>query len=90
MPILSAIRMTAYVIYQVKNAVSGCGLGTDIIILRRNQLLDRVNPDIIRKWEAAFRYYPSLERNIFNNFQLLYSCAANTKVSKNQTRHGIS
>jgi hypothetical protein len=28
--------------------------------------LDRVNPDVIRNWEAAFRYYPSLERNVFS------------------------
>jgi hypothetical protein len=65
-PAMSATRLAAYVIYQVKNSVNGCGLGTDIIVLRRDQLLGRVNPDLIRKWEAAFRFYPSLERNMFN------------------------
>jgi 20S proteasome alpha/beta subunit len=67
MPVSCAIRLAAYVIYQVKNSVRDCGLGTDIIVLKRGKLLDRVNPDLIRKWEAAFRYYPSLERNVFSH-----------------------
>jgi 20S proteasome alpha/beta subunit len=66
MPVSRAIRLAAYVVYQVKNSVSGCGLGTDIIGLKRDEVLARVNPDLIRRWEAAFRYYPSLERNIFS------------------------
>jgi hypothetical protein len=34
--------------------------------MKRNELLPRVNPELIRRWEGAFRYYPSLERNVFS------------------------
>jgi 20S proteasome alpha/beta subunit len=61
-----AVRIAAYVIYQVKNRVSGCGLGTDIVVLKPDKVLARVEPEIIRKWEDAFRYYASLERNVFS------------------------
>jgi len=65
MPASAAIVLAAYVIYQIKNSVPGCGLGTDILMLNGKDLLGRVNPALIRRWEGAFRYYPSLERNIF-------------------------
>jgi 20S proteasome alpha/beta subunit len=65
MPVVAAVKLAAYVIYQVKNSVSGCGLGTDIIMLHPKQLFGRINPAAIRHWEEAFRYFPSLERNIF-------------------------
>lgn len=65
MPVRAAIILAAYVIYQVKNSVTGCGLGTDIIMLNGRDLFGRVNPALIRRWEDAFRYFPSLERNIF-------------------------
>ena len=65
MPSASAVRLAAYVVYKVKNFVSGCGLGTDVVVLRPNKLFARVPSEVIRKWEDAFRYYPSLERNVF-------------------------
>lgn len=65
MPVIAAVKLAAYVIYQVKNSVSGCGLGTDIIILHPQQLIGRINPEAIRHWEESFRYFPSLERHIF-------------------------
>jgi hypothetical protein len=65
MPAMAAIKLAAYVIYQVKNSVTGCGLGTDIFVLNGNTLFGRVNPALIRRWEEAFRYFPSLERNVF-------------------------
>jgi 20S proteasome alpha/beta subunit len=34
-PLLYAIKLAAYVIYKTKISVSNCGLGTDIVILRR-------------------------------------------------------
>jgi 20S proteasome alpha/beta subunit len=64
-PAACAIKLAAYVIYQVKSSVSGCGMGTDITMMTGKELFGRVNPAIIRKWEEAFRYYPSLERGVF-------------------------
>ena len=65
-PIQFAVKLAAYVIYQVKASVGGCGLGTDIAIVRPEGLLESVSARVIRKWEDVFRYYPALERNIFH------------------------
>jgi 20S proteasome alpha/beta subunit len=65
-PTTAAAKLAAYVIYQVKNSVSGCGLGTDIFMLTGKTLVGRVNPKLIRKWEEVFHLYPVLERNVFN------------------------
>jgi 20S proteasome alpha/beta subunit len=65
-PIVSAVKLAAYIIYQVKNSVGGCGLGTDIIPLRSNRILESVPREVVRKWEDTFRFFPSLERNIFH------------------------
>lgn len=65
MPVIAAVKLAAYAIFQVKNSVSGCGLGTDILMFNGKDLFGKVNPVLIRRWEEAFRYFPSLERNIF-------------------------
>lgn len=66
MPVIYAVKLAAYVIFQVKGSVGGgCGLGTDIIMLRGKDLIPRVNPELIRRWEGMFRLYPSLERAVF-------------------------
>jgi len=68
MPVMAAIKLAAYVVYQVKNTVSGVGLGTNIFVLSMstNSLFGKVNPAIIRRWEEVFMCYPALERNIFS------------------------
>jgi 20S proteasome alpha/beta subunit len=65
-PVVYTARLAAYVIYQVKNSVGGCGMGTDILILRPNRIFERISPEAIRKWEDIFRQYRALERNIFH------------------------
>ena len=66
-PVIAASKLAAYVIYQVKNSVIGCGLGTDIFMLNGKDLFGRINPALIRRWEDAFRFFPSLERNVFGH-----------------------
>lgn len=66
MPAISAIRLASYVVYQVKSSVSGCGFSTDVVMLRGKNVIEKVNPELIRRWEGVFRYFPSLERNIFS------------------------
>lgn len=63
-PVRYAIKLAAYVIHQVKMSVKDCGLGTDIVIVRRS-LLESVSAGIIREWENIFRYYANMERNAF-------------------------
>jgi len=66
MPTIAAAKLAAYVIYQVKNSVTGCGLGTDIVVMNGRPFLPRVPSNVIRKWEDSFRYFPILERTIFS------------------------
>ena len=64
-PIAYAIKLAAYVVYQAKASVGSCGLGTDIMILKRG-MFQVVSPAVIRQWEDVFRTYPKLERNLFH------------------------
>jgi 20S proteasome alpha/beta subunit len=66
-PCKYAIKLAAYVIYQVKASVKDCGLGTDIVIVRRpvGFSLESVPAPVVREWEGIFRSYASLERNAF-------------------------
>ncbi|MGA2903246.1 MAG: hypothetical protein ABSD98_05425 [Candidatus Korobacteraceae bacterium] len=66
LPIRHAVKLAAYVIYQVKASVGSCGLGTDIAIVRRDRILEAATPGTVRKWEDAFRYYQTVERNVFH------------------------
>jgi 20S proteasome alpha/beta subunit len=67
LPLRHAVKVAAYVIYQVKTSVGGCGLGTDIAIVKPDRPIpETVAPATIRKWEDAFRYLQTLERNVFH------------------------
>jgi len=66
LPVRHAVKLAAYVIYQCKGTVTGCGLGTDIAIIRPDRVLESAAPATIRKWEDAFRYLQTLERNAFH------------------------
>jgi 20S proteasome alpha/beta subunit len=65
MPAEQAAKLAAYVVYQVKQSVASCGLGTDVLIINGRDLFGHVNREVIRRWEDAFRFFPSLERDIF-------------------------
>jgi 20S proteasome alpha/beta subunit len=56
-------KLAAYILFQVKSSVGGCGYGTDIIVLKPNRFFEIVNPKVIRKWEDSFKEYRNLERN---------------------------
>jgi 20S proteasome alpha/beta subunit len=65
-PVAYGAKLAAYVIFHVKNSVPGCGHGTDIMILGRKAMPERVLPAGVRKWEEIFRTtYRTLDRNLF-------------------------
>ena len=58
--------LAAYVIYQVKSSVEGCGLKTEIrFLLPDNFRPMPVSFELIEKWESLFRRYDRLGRHIF-------------------------
>ncbi len=63
-PVRYAVKLAAYVVYRVKTSVKDCGLGTDIVIVRRS-LFEGVSSGVVREWENIFRSYAALERNAF-------------------------
>jgi len=65
-PAKYAAMLAAYVVYQTKVSVKDCGLGTDIIILRRDGVYESISSVIVRQWEDVFRYYVNMERNAFH------------------------
>jgi hypothetical protein len=56
--------LAAYVIWQVKSSVDGCGLNTEIRIIHQDRPVF-VAADKILAWESLFRRYEKLEREIF-------------------------
>jgi len=60
-PVLMAINLAAYVMYEVKNSVEYCGLGTDMFYTV-NDVPFPVPPDEIRAMENAFRGFRASER----------------------------
>jgi hypothetical protein len=46
--------------------VKDCGLGTDIVVVRRNGFLEGVSAGVVREMENIFRYYANFERNTFH------------------------
>ncbi|MGB7553903.1 MAG: hypothetical protein WBM04_05995 [Candidatus Korobacteraceae bacterium] len=63
-PTLYAAKLATYVIYQVKRTVGGCGLGTDVLVIK-NTFPSYVSDGVVRHWEEIFRSYTALERNCF-------------------------
>ena len=64
-PVRYAIKLAAYVIYQVKASVKDCGFETDIAIVRQRSILEGVSSGAVRNWESVFRSYSRMERNAF-------------------------
>ena len=56
--------LSAYVIWEVKSSVDGCGLNTEIRIIHRERPVF-VPSERILAWEGLFRRYKRLEREIF-------------------------
>jgi len=63
-PAFYAAKLAAYVIYQVNRSVGGCGLGTDILMIRYG-IPQYISDGVVREWENVFRSYAMLERNSF-------------------------
>jgi hypothetical protein len=64
-PTLDSLAVLAsYVIWQVKSSVDGCGLNTEIRIIHQEKPVF-VSSERILAWEALFRRYERLEREIF-------------------------
>jgi hypothetical protein len=56
--------LAAYVIWEVKSSVDGCGLNTEIRIIHRERPV-LVSSERILAWEGLFRRYKRLERETF-------------------------
>ncbi len=56
--------LAAYTIWRVKASVDGCGLETEIRFIHRDRP-GMVSMELIEKWEALFRKYERLERDLF-------------------------
>ena len=68
-PVQWGAMLAAYVVFQVKQSVPGCGQGTDIIILSANPapFPARVVPQGVRKWEELFSTkLRALDRELFH------------------------
>jgi hypothetical protein len=68
LPLKVAISLAAFVVYQVKNSVEGCGFGTDLHFTR-DDIPHHVAPQEIRKMEDAFAKFRLIERD--NLYQLI-------------------
>jgi 20S proteasome alpha/beta subunit len=65
-PCTHAAKLAAYVVFQTKRSVRDVGGDTDVLVLRRaNPMPQYVPSAVLRDWENAFRFYASLERNVF-------------------------
>jgi hypothetical protein len=73
--------LAAYVGWQVKSNVDGCGLNTEIRIIHRDVPVF-VSAERILAWEALFRSYERLEREIFYHAMKLHSEAASAASSR--------
>jgi 20S proteasome alpha/beta subunit len=69
-PVKWGVILAAYVVFQVKQSVPGCGHGTDILILSNNPapFPSRVLPQGVRKWEELFSTkLRVLDRELFHH-----------------------
>ena len=68
LPLKVAVSLAAFVIYQVKNSVEGCGFETDVTFTQENLPPRRVSAQAIKEMEDSFDRYRLIERD------QLYQC----------------
>ncbi len=83
LPLKVAISLAAFVVYQVKNSVEGCGFGTDLHF-SRDDVPQHVAPQEIRKMEDAFANFRLIERDN------LYQCIGGGVIPPNRDTKGWS
>jgi 20S proteasome alpha/beta subunit len=78
LPLKVAIVLAAYVIYEVKNSVEGCGFETDVMFTQTNQPPSRISPSPLKEMEDAFVKFRLAERDD------LYQCIGGGIVPRNR------
>ena len=63
LPLKVAITLAAFVVYQVKNSVEGCGFETDILFTQMHTPPCRVSEPTLHKMDEAFAKFRLLERD---------------------------
>jgi hypothetical protein len=63
LPLKVAISLAAYVVYQVKNSVEGCGFETDVLFTQAHTPPYRVSPYTLKEMEDAFARFRFIERD---------------------------
>ena len=63
LPLKVAISLAAYVVYQVKNSVEGCGFGTDVLFTQAHTPPCRVSGQTLKEMEDAFAKFRFIERD---------------------------
>jgi 20S proteasome alpha/beta subunit len=64
LPVESAISLAAFVMYEVKASIEGCGLGTDIFYTWRHVPLLVPNDEVLRMEGAFHQFYRSERENL--------------------------
>lgn len=63
LPLKVAISLAAYVVYQVKNSVEGCGFATDVLFTQAHTPPCRVSEQTLKEMEDAFAKFRLIERD---------------------------
>jgi hypothetical protein len=82
LPLKVAISLAAYVVYQVKNSVEGCGFETDVMFTQIGTPPCRVTPETIQGMDKSFAEYRLIERDD------LYNCIGGGVIPKNRDVKG--
>ncbi len=82
LPLKIVISLAAFVVYQVKNSVEGCGFETDILFTKVGIPPCHVSPLAVKQMEEAFAKYRLLERDE------LYKCIGGGIMPKNRDARG--
>jgi hypothetical protein len=82
LPLRVAISLAAFVVYEVKNSVEGCGFGTDVMFTEYGTPPSSITPQMMMQMETAFSQFRLLERDD------LYKCIGGKLVPKNRDAKG--
>jgi hypothetical protein len=66
MDLMQAGIVAAYVAFEVKRTIEGCGRDTDIVLVRRDGTTSYIYPQDILKMEQLFQEYESIDRKLFH------------------------
>ena len=78
LPLPVAISLAAFVVYEVKNSVEGCGFDTDVRFTEHNGPPSSITKEMLKKMEDAFSQFRLLERDD------LYKCIGGGIIPKNR------